>query len=156
MREVIITCSLLALATAPARSDAEAPPAESPVETSVILVAAPERVVATTTAPWYTDKLGDALVGAGLVAGIASALFYRSALGDRDRADTTTSYDRYDELVAQSHDKQTYAAAFAAGAAVLVTAGVISYVVREREVRTTTVSAAPTRRGGVITWLVRF
>src|SRR5262245_17500359 len=38
--------------------------------------------------PWYTDVIGDALVGAGVVAGGAGGLVYRSARQDLDAAET--------------------------------------------------------------------
>jgi tetratricopeptide (TPR) repeat protein len=112
--------------------------------------------VETSTAPWYSDWLGDALVGSGIAAGIVGTLFYRSAISDRDDADTATTYERYDELLARSGDKQRISIGFAAGAGVLVTAGVISYIVRDRKVETRTLIAAPTRQGAVITWFGHF
>lgn len=115
----------------------------------------PLRIIST-PAPWYTDYLGDALVGTGILAGVASALFYRAALSDRDRADEVMRYDEYDELLASSARKQKVAIGFAAGAGVLVTAGVISYVVRERKTETRTLIAAPIQQGGMIAWLGRF
>lgn len=160
--------SLLVATSAPAQAESSSAPTPTdgttdpgnaegtPVESSIILVAAPETQIVTTTAPWYTDKLGDALVGGGIVLGVASALLYSSALSDRDSADTVIGYDRYGELVEQSQTKQNYALGFAVGATALVAAGVVSYIVRDRKVETRTVSAAATRQGGMITWSARF
>lgn len=163
-----IAFSLLVAATSPAvaESSSEAKPPEgtadpdnavgTPVESSIILVAAPETRIVTTTAPWYTDKLGDVLVGSGVVLGVVSALLYSSALSERDSADTVIGYDRYGELVEQSQTKQNYAVGFAVGATAMVAAGVVSYIVRDRKVETRTVSAAATSQGGMITWFARF
>ena len=112
--------------------------------------------IVSSTRPWYTDVVGDVLVGAGLAVGIASVIFYRGALTDRDDADTVMSYDKYDELLARADDKQTYALVFAASGAALITAGIISYVVRDRTVESRTVSVIPTKQGGLVTWFAQF
>lgn len=163
-----MTFSLLVAASSPAvaESKSETKPPEAttdaddaggtPVESSIILVAAPDTQIVTTTAPWYTDKLGDVLAGSGVVLGVASALLYTSALSDRDSADTVLGYDRYGDLVERSDTKQNYAVGFAIGATALVAAGVVSYIVRDRKVETRTLVAAPTQQGGMITWSARF
>lgn len=156
--------ALLVAATSPAVADSPAadagkPPdattdgtasADNPVESSVILLAAPER------APWYTDKVGDALVGGGIILGVTAALFYRAAINDRDAADTVLGYGRYDDLVAESQTEQNYAIGFAVGATALVAAGVVSYIVRDRKTETPTVIAGATQQGGWISWFARF
>ena len=150
-REAIETCRKLA-------PDKPAEPVEKPIEPVVekLLVVEKPVTIVSSTRPWYTDVVGDVLVGAGLAVGIASVIFYRGALTDRDDADTVMSYDKYDELLARADDKQTYALVFAASGAALITAGIISYVVRDRTVESRTVSVIPTKQGGLVTWFAQF
>lgn len=126
---------------------------QQPVEP--LIIEKPVTVI-TTTRPWYTDVVGDVLVGTGIISGIVGLVFYRGALSTRDEADTVMSYERYDELVADADSKQTLSIVFAASGAALVTAGIISYVVRDRSVESRTVSVVPTSQGGLVTWFARF
>jgi tetratricopeptide (TPR) repeat protein len=129
-------------------------PVDKPVEAPVV-IEKPITIV-TTTRPWYTDVVGDVLVGAGLAAGIAGVIFYRGALADRDDADRVTSYDRYDDLLESAGDKQRLSVVFSIAGSALVTAGIISYVVRDRRVETRSISVVPSTQGGLVTWSAQF
>jgi len=152
-REAIETCKKL---QAPEhKPDEQKPDEQKPVEQKPIVIEKPVTVV-TTTRPWYTDVVGDVLVVAGIGAGVASLIFYRGAISDRDEADRVMSYDTYDDLLAKANTKQTYSIVFAASAGVLITGGIVSYVVRDRSVETRKVAVVPTHDGGMVTWSGRF
>ncbi|MBA3821767.1 MAG: hypothetical protein H0X17_22980, partial [Deltaproteobacteria bacterium] len=105
--------------------------------------------------PWYTDKLGDALVGGGLVLGVASVFFYQGARGKLDDAEAAGSYDEHRELVDEAKSKRTLAAGLAVGGVVLVGAGIVRYMLRDQgEARR--VAVTPTTSGGLITWMGQF
>jgi len=107
--------------------------------------------------PWYSDWLGDALVGVGVLAAGGSVAFITSARRDRERADKETGYDGYDAQVARAHTKQNVAIGLGGGAAVLIGAGVVRYILRAGEERSTLgVSPAQHQRGAVVTWTTRF
>lgn len=151
-REAIETCRKLAAPEKPV--EAPVVVVEKPVEKPFV-VEKPVTIV-TSIRPWYTDLVGDVLVGAGLAAGVASVIFYRGALADRDAAESVMSYDSYDDLLERSETKQTYSVVLAASAGALITAGIISYVVRDRTVESRTVSVIPTTQGGIVTWFAHF
>lgn len=127
---------------------------EKPVEKPVI-VEKPVTVV-TTTKPWYTDVVGDVLVGVGLAVGVTGAIFYKGALSDRDAADRVMSYEEYDGLIDDSSSKQRLAIILGASGGALIVGGIISYIVRDRTVETRTVAVTPTSQGGIVTWSARF
>jgi tetratricopeptide (TPR) repeat protein len=150
-QEAIDTCKKL---------QAEKPPEDTK---PVVIEKPPEKIivekpvtVVTTTKPWYTDVVGDVLVGLGLGAGVAGAIFYRGALSDRDAADRVMSYEQYDQLIEDSDKKQRIAIVLSASAGALILGGVVSYIVRDRTVETRTVAITPTQQGGIVTWSGRF
>jgi tetratricopeptide (TPR) repeat protein len=106
---------------------------------------------------WYRDVLGDALVIGGLAAGAVGAIEYRSAVSHRDDADSAPAYRAYVDDIDAAHRAQNLAIGFAAGAGVLVVAGIVRYATRDdtRE-RTTTVLVVPTPNGTFATWSARF
>jgi tetratricopeptide (TPR) repeat protein len=107
--------------------------------------------------PWYSDWLGDALVGVGVLAAGGSVVFITSARRDRERADKESGYDGYDAQVARAHTKQNVAIGLGGGAAVLIGAGVVRYILRADEERSTLgVSPTQHQRGAVVTWTTRF
>jgi hypothetical protein len=107
-------------------------------------------------AAWYKDWIGDALVGAGVTAGIAGGLVLRAAHADRDAADRASSYGAYKTLDDRAHGKQTIAIGLAAGGGALIAAGVVHYVVHHRGEERATIAVSPTRSGGVVTWELKF
>jgi tetratricopeptide (TPR) repeat protein len=148
-QEAIETCKKL---------QAEKPPDEPVVEKPVekpIIVEKPVTVV-TTTKPWYTDVVGDVLVGLGIGVGVAGAIVYKGALSDRDAADRVMSYEEYDGLLDDSGKKQRLAIILGASGSALIIGGIISYIVRDRTVETRTVAVTPTQQGGIVTWSARF
>jgi hypothetical protein len=106
--------------------------------------------------PWYADHVADALVATGVVAGVVSVVVYRGAVGDRDRANATESYDTYASLVERAHTKRAYAIGIGVGGAALATAGVLHFVLRGRDAGDDGVQIQPTRSGGTVSWSGRF
>ena len=107
-------------------------------------------------APWYTDKLGVALLGGGVVLGAAGIVTYLAARSNLDDAEDATDYQAHDDLVDRAHSKRLIAAVLGAAGVGLATAGVTRYVLRRRAGARSTVGAAPARGGGLVTWSGRF
>jgi len=106
--------------------------------------------------PWYRDVLGDVLVVGG-VAGIALGGFaYRAARADLDTAEKAQTNDKYKELVDGAHAKRLVGVAFASGGAVLITAGVLRFMLRDKHAEVRRVGMAPARGGGLLTWTRSF
>jgi len=101
--------------------------------------------------PWYKDVLGDALVISGVAAGTVGAIMYMGARSALDDAENAPSLADYDSKVSDAHDKRTYAVILGAGGAVLITAGILRYKLRDKG-ETHGVAIAPTSGGGLVTW----
>jgi hypothetical protein len=157
-RQAIEVCKTNPPPPEPGPDDARIAPPPAPPPTPVAPPAGPPAPITATTIapPWYSDTLGDVLVGAGLVAGVTGALFYRSAQSDLDAANAATTYPDQGRLFDQAKSSRTYAVVAAAGGAGLLTAGILHYVIhdRRREVRPiASVRIAPAPGGGgVVSW----
>jgi tetratricopeptide (TPR) repeat protein len=126
---------------------ATAPPAAPPTST-VVVVTPPER-----TSPWYTDKVGDALVGGGAAAGVVGLILYRSATSALDDAEASKSIDSYRSLVDDAKSKRTYSVVFLVGGGALIGAGIARYVMHGHKARhETQLGMVPDRGGGLVTW----
>ncbi|HUJ61108.1 MAG TPA: hypothetical protein VLX92_21540 [Kofleriaceae bacterium] len=103
------------------------PPAHEPEPAPVLAVHA--------TAPhhWYGDTLGDGLVASGLVSGITGIVLYRAALSDRDAADHATAIASYARDLDDARRDRTYALVAGGVGIALVTAGVVRFVLHDRE-----------------------
>ncbi|HET7506557.1 MAG TPA: hypothetical protein VFK02_36305 [Kofleriaceae bacterium] len=109
--------------------------------------------------PWYTDKIGDALVAAGAVAIVIGAIEYRGALSDLDAAEdpaTTTNLDRYHELVDSARGKRATSLVLTGVGGGLIAAGIVRFTLRGGKTETRSVGVAPARGGGVVTLQGRF
>jgi len=124
------------------------PPAPTPTP--------PPGPTATGVTPLYKDPIGAALVGAGVVAGVVGIVLYRGARSDLDQAESATTYQDSEQLVDDSHRKRTFAAIAGGGALVLVGAGVIHMVVRDRGSDERSVAITPATGGALVTWGGRF
>jgi tetratricopeptide (TPR) repeat protein len=144
----------------------EAAPADEParavISRPVIEVAVPpsppppRTADAPTARPWYSDHVANVLVGSGVVTGVVSLLVYRSAVGDRERANTTASYDSYASLIERAHTKRAYAIGLGVGGAALATAGVLHFVLRGRQANDHGLQIQPSRSGAAMSWVGRF
>jgi len=116
---------------------------------------APAPGAAQQRSPWYKDKLGDGLVLGGVVATVVGFVEYRGALADLDAAEnrtTTTSLDRYNELVDSAHGKRMVSVVLVGAGGALITAGILHYVLHDRTAEVRTVGVAPAHGGGVVTY----
>jgi len=126
------------------------PPAPEPTPTP------PTGPAAQGVTPLYKDPIGAALVGAGVVAGVVSVVFYRGARGDLDDAEAAATYQESQDLVDSGHGKRTIAAIAGGGALVLIGAGVIHMVVRDRGTAERSLAISPATGGALVTWGGRF
>ncbi len=106
--------------------------------------------------PFYADLVGDALVGAGVIAGIVGIVEYTGARSDLDSADKQSTYDAHQKLVDDASSKRTLSVIFGAAGGALVVGGVVRYLVHDRTEGSHGVAIVPTTRGGVVTWSARF
>lgn len=158
-REAIDTCKTN---PPPPAVDAPAAPVRTVIPRPVIEVVMPPqppppRVVDTRPRrPWYRDPVAGALFGSSVVTAVASVLVYRSAVADRERADSSTTYDGYASLIERARAKRAYAIGFGAGSAALATAGVLRLVLRGPGARDDGLDVQPTAGGAAMSWTKRF
>lgn len=108
------------------------------------------------TTPWYRDVLGDVLVVGGVASLVLGGLAYRAAVTDLDTAESVTMHETYDELVDGARTKRLVGVALAGGGAVLVTAGILRFMLRDSRAEVRRVGLAPARSGGLLTWTRSF
>jgi tetratricopeptide (TPR) repeat protein len=104
---------------------------------------------------WYKDKLGDGLVLGGVVAGVVGVVQYRSALSDLDEAEdrsSTTTLDRHGELVDSARGKRTTAVVLVGAGGALIAAGVVRFVLVDRNTEVRNVAIAPASGGAVVSY----
>ncbi len=108
------------------------------------------------TTPWYRDVLGDVLVLGGAASLVLGGLAYRAAIADLDTAEGVTNHETYDELVDGARTKRLVGVALAGGGAVLVTAGILRFMLRDNHAEVRRVGIAPASGGGLLTWTRSF
>jgi tetratricopeptide (TPR) repeat protein len=108
------------------------------------------------TKPWYRDVLGDVLVVGGVTSLVLGGLAYRAAVTDLDNAEKAMSLAQYEKLVDAGKTKRLVGVAFASGGAVLITAGVLRFALRDNQTEVRRVGLAPARGGGLLTWTRSF
>jgi len=102
---------------------------------------------------WYQDKIGDALVGVGLVASVGAIIEYSSATSDLDAAEKAPNIDGYHSNVNSAHDARTISVVLGVGGVALIAGGVIHYVVSGKGGgEQPAVTAAPLPGGAVFTY----
>jgi tetratricopeptide (TPR) repeat protein len=102
---------------------------------------------------FYTDKIGSALVGTGVVSMVVGVVFYSSAVSTLDDAEAATTYAKHEELVDDAHMKRNVGVVFGAVGLAAIGVGVWHYTQYRSE---QAVTVAPTTSGGMVTWMGRF
>jgi len=141
------------------KSAAPAPaPAEAAPSKRVALGAEPpaEPTPAEGSRPWYRDVLGDVLVVGGAASLVLGGLAYRAAVTDLDTAETVSTHEKYVELVDGAQTKRLVGVALIGGGVVLVTAGVLRFMLHDRHTEVRRVGMTPARGGGMVTWTRSF
>ena len=105
---------------------------------------------------WYADKLGGALLGAGVVLGAVAVVTYASARSDLDGAEDAADYQAHGDLVDRARGKRMLAVALGAGGAALTGLAIARYVLVRRGPARRGVGLAPASGGGLVTWSGRF
>jgi tetratricopeptide (TPR) repeat protein len=154
-RQGIVACEPGSAAPEPAKGppvpdqsavDADATPAAAEPVDAVIDPALP---APRQPSPWYTDVLGDSLVGAGLIAGGVATWFYLDALSLNEDAEDAPDLPTHDKLVGQAEDRRLIAVIAASAGGALVIGGVVRYFTRDAGGdEATSISVAPTGDGG--------
>jgi tetratricopeptide (TPR) repeat protein len=128
----------------PVDDEPRPPPAEEPPP-------APRRI----TRPFYTDLLGDALVGAGALGLAAGGALYLLARGDADAAaEVGISHDEYQARWQEAQDRRRLALIAAGVGGALVVGGVVRWITGDRTEEVPAVAIAPAELGhGVLVTL---
>ncbi|HEX5063220.1 MAG TPA: hypothetical protein VFV99_27780 [Kofleriaceae bacterium] len=103
--------------------------------------------------PFYTDKIGTALVGGGVVAIVVGGLLYSSARSTLDDADAAMTYAAHQELVDDAHLKRNISVGVGIVGLAAIGVGVWHYMQYQSE---QSVAVTPTTSGGMVTWMGRF
>lgn len=103
--------------------------------------------------PFYTDKIGDALVGGGVIALVIGGVEYASARGTLDDADAATTYAEHQELVDDAHGKRNIGVAFGVIGVAAIGVGIWHYTKYHSE---QAIAVTPTTSGGMVTWMGQF
>jgi tetratricopeptide (TPR) repeat protein len=138
---------------------APSPASAAPAPKQVALTRAPEPTPAPSAgkaSPWYRDLLGGVLVAGGAASIVLGSLAYRAAITDLDTAERASSHEKYTDLVDGARTKRLVGVAFVTGGAVLITAGVLRFALRDRHTEVRRVGLAPARGGGLLTWTRSF
>ena len=146
VKEAIAACKPKDAAAAP-------PPTPPKVEQPPPPKPEPPPPISARTSPWYTDVIGDALVGGGVVAAGVGLAFYVSARSDLDSAETAGSLASYHQLVEDAHDARTRSVILLGAGGALLVGGVVHYLLRDGGGQEkAAVGVAPTRGGAMLTW----
>jgi len=103
--------------------------------------------------PFYTDKIGSALVGGGIVGVVIGAVMYSSARSTLDDAEAATTYAKHQELVDDAHLKRNIGVGIGIVGLAAIGVGVWHYTRYQSE---QSVAVTPTTSGGMVTWMGRF
>jgi tetratricopeptide (TPR) repeat protein len=100
---------------------------------------------------WYKDKIGGVLVIGGVALGVVGGIVYRSALSDLDAAESSSTLERYDELVDSARSKRVSAVVLTGAGVAAIGAGVVRYMMKRSSTETSVV-VVPHDGGGLVTW----
>jgi tetratricopeptide (TPR) repeat protein len=139
------------LATSRAREDEAAakaapPPSVEPTPAPVATEPPPPAEIRIRR-PWYTDVLGDVLLGTGVVAAGAGGYFWLRSADSRDAALDATDYGEYTSRLDDAKLERTIAIGALSAGGVLVTAAVVRYLTRGDQVERAPVALVPTPGG---------
>jgi tetratricopeptide (TPR) repeat protein len=132
---------------------AQAPPPPEPEPTPPPPPVAPTPPPPPQSKPFYTDVIGDALAGAGVVSIVVGVVMYSSAVSTLDDAEAATTYDEHKQLVDDAHMKRNLGVVFGGIGVAALGVGIWHYT-RYRSEQAVTVT--PTTSGGMVTWMGRF
>jgi hypothetical protein len=139
------------LATSRAREEEAArkaaPVVEAPPPTTVAEAPPPPPAEIRIRRPWYTDVLGDVLLGAGVAAAGAGGYFWLQSMDSRDAALDAGSYDEYTSKLDDAEQQRTIAIGALSAGGVLMTAAVIRYLTRGDQVERAPVAIVPSVGG---------
>ena len=134
------------------------PPAPVPVEPPPPPPIAPSPTPTMTTQTahtgsraWYSDTVGDALVGGGVVMGVIAIVEYKSALSNLDSAEKSSTLALYNGYIDSAKTDRNIALVL--GVAGGVAAGIgVWHIVSHRGGEPGGVAVVPTSGGGLVTW----
>jgi tetratricopeptide (TPR) repeat protein len=103
--------------------------------------------------PFYTDIVGSALVGGGLVSSVVGIVMYTSARSTLDDAEAAPTYSEHERLVGDAQTKRNIGVVFGAVGVAAIGVGVWHWMKYRSE---SSVTVAPTASGGMVSWMRRF
>lgn len=103
--------------------------------------------------PFYTDIVGSALVGGGLVSSVVGIVLYTNARGTLDDAEAAPTYSEHERLVDDARTKRNIGVVFGAVGVAAIGVGVWHWMKYRSE---SSVTVAPTGSGGMVSWMRRF
>jgi tetratricopeptide (TPR) repeat protein len=136
---------------APPPTPPPAEPAPPPPEAPAVVPPVSVTAHAARKSPWYTDKLGDAMVVVGVGLAIGAAIEYKSANDDLDNAEAAPDINAYQKGVDSAHSAANVAIGLGIGSGVLIAVG-IAHIAFADHGSEPAVSAAPIRGGAIVTW----
>jgi tetratricopeptide (TPR) repeat protein len=139
------------LATSRAREDEAAakaapPPSVEPTPAPVATEPPPPAEIRIRR-PWYTDVLGDVLLGTGVAAAGVGGYFWLRSADSRDAALDATDYGEYTARLDDAKLERTIAIGALSAGGVLVTAAVVRYLTRGDHVERAPVALVPSPGG---------
>ena len=84
--------------------------------------------------PWYKDLMGDALLGAGVVAGAGSIVMWRMSESAEQDALSASQYDDYSDRIGDARFKRNVSLMAAGTGALLFTAAIWRYKTRDSRI----------------------
>ena len=134
---------------------AAAPPPPPPPEPTPAPAPPPEPapVLQPDSKPFYTDTIGSALVGGGVVATVVGVVLYSSAVSTLDDAEAAATYDEHEQLVGDARTKRNIGVVFGVVGLAAIGVGVWHYASYKSE---QSVPVSPTPSGGMVSWMGRF
>ncbi len=130
----------------------EPPPPPEPAPVPAVTQPPPPPMVAESK-PFYTDKIGDVLVGAGVVSIAVGIIMYSSAVGTLDDADAAATYAEHEQLVDDAQTRRSLGVVFGVVGLAAVGVGVWHFTKYHSE---QAVAVSPTASGGMISWMGHF
>jgi len=108
--------------------------------------------------PWYRDKVGASLLGAGVASAAIGIGFYAASSSDKAAADTAPTYGEYQDLMERAESRRTVAWVGIAAGTALIGSAAVWYMVKgdDRERQQPAVALSVTPDGATVVYGATF